>query len=167
MAILIEIDEAWVPPKKERKNKAKPKPPTIIFDHYKKLTLDGLQKSINDATGRWSEKRPRENYTPSVNWTIRKDNLNTRNVDGEIVDVCYKVGRQTQLAIFPDSKGKPTKKVSIKSGGVLPLLKKLQAQTKSMTKDSEFGKLFHETAIQIASKAASTKTYDRATDTMK
>ena len=140
---LFTPDPQFTPPKKERKNKATPKPPAKIWETYKEGTLAALTKSLEDAQGRWEQGRPRPKYTPSQNWTIKADNRypnGVKNVMDEVVDISYKVGQQKRLDVFPGKDGKTSTVYSCTASGVIPTLKSLIKETKSMTKTSEWGR---------------------------
>lgn len=163
MAYSRSISESSKPAPKVRKNAATAKKAEPIFQLYKNKTLAGLQRSIEEAKGRFEEKKPLEVYTPSKMWTVAKADQNQADTSKEIVSISLKCGDQQRMPIWD---GRTQAKVA--ATAVVAELEALLKDVKKMKKDDGgLGTMFHETAKKIATRSAGTsKKYDAATDTM-
>ena len=152
-----------------KKGKKEEVPPTPIFQLYKERALANLETSIAEAKGRWGyasgtelvAATPRSKAKASMNWALHEIR---RKKESEKVKIYVKCGSR-RVKLFEDL-GKANDKglcYVVDCADAVDTLIELESMIKRMTKDSEDGRVFHETAIAVAKVKAKGK-YNPATD---
>jgi|TARA_B100001059_G_C17444728_1_gene384410 hypothetical protein len=122
-----------------------------IFGKYIGESIAALQESIIEAERRFdrtnSEYDPADKSYGSVNWKVL---AGTQGMS-ETVEVFWKVGRRSKVALFEDDAGNMVSTIRVRQSDVKGVLIKMLAiiSDKYFEKTKE-GALFHEAAIKAA-----------------
>ena len=138
-----------VPKREKGKGAGNVKEP--IFPRYRDESINALQESIREAEGRFdisnSEYDPADKAYGSPNWRV------VAGAQGmsETVEVFWKVGRRSKVALFEDDAGNRVSTIRVNQSDVKGVLNQMLAviSDKNFEQTKE-GALFHEAAIKAA-----------------
>ncbi len=138
-----------VPKREKGKGTGSAKEP--IFGKYVDESIAALQESIREAEGRFdrtnSEYDPADKSYASPNWRV------VAGAQGmsETVEVFWKVGRRSKVALFEDDAGGRVSTIRVRQSDVKGVLTQMLAviSDKNFEQTKE-GTLFHEAAIKAA-----------------
>jgi len=122
-----------------------------IFPKYRDESIAALKESILEAEGRFdvsnSEYDPADKAYGAPNWRV----VAGAQGMGEIVEVFWKVGRRSKVALFEDDAGNRISTIRVKQGDVKGVLTQMLAVISDKKfEDTKEGALFHEAAIKAA-----------------
>ena len=138
-----------VVPKREkgRKDKAQEK----IFPRYRDESIAALQEGIREAEGRFqvgsSEYDPADKAYGATNWRV----VAGAQGMGETVEVFWKVGKRSKVALFEDDAGNYVSTIRVHQSDVVTVLTQMLAVIKDDGfENTKVGAKFHEAAIIAA-----------------
>jgi len=119
-----------------------------IFDKYKRMTLEKLEKSISEGNGRYNQDsenyRPYSTAKPSLNWKVYNK---ADNIDDELLEIWLKVGIK-KVAIGQNANGDEIFTKRYAPMDAIEELKSLREQVAGITREN--GKAFWDVAIEQA-----------------
>ena len=113
--------------------------------------MNALRESIQEAQGRFNltsgDFNPEDKAYGAPNWRVVAGDTGR----GETVEVFWKVGRRSKVALFEDENGNRVSTIRVSQGDVENVLNQMLAvvSDKGFEKTKE-GALFHEAAIKAA-----------------
>jgi hypothetical protein len=114
-----------------------------VFAKYQRITLEKLDKSIEEAEGRWGENAtPYSDAKPSLNWKVVKKSDNPQH---EHVAVWLKVG----IEKVEIDEGKKELRFNNPQQAI-ECLNEMREMIAQMSMNDEVGRSFHEVAIKQA-----------------
>ena len=168
MAFKMKVSQAAITPAKQGGKKAKPRKLITVWDKYKNETLEGLEKAVGQAMGRFGTETqkpdPKDELGASTMWRLVSK---PSGGVGEEVAISLKCGSRNKLAIWPKYKRVKVDGVFVKqevdgeaneivvgSDSAVAVLQDLQKQVKKMKRgDKGLGDLFHAEALAISTQA--------------
>jgi|TARA_B110000211_G_scaffold39238_1_gene40172 hypothetical protein len=116
-----------------------------IFDKYKRMTIEKLEKSISEGNGRYnpeaSQYRPYSTAKPSLNWKVYNK---ADNIEDELLEIWLKVGIK-KVAIGQDENGNQILTKRYAPMDAIEQLEALREQVNGLTREN--GQAFWDVAI--------------------
>jgi len=122
-----------------------------IFPKYRDESIAALQESLREAQGRFNmtsgDFAPEAEAYGAPNWRVVAGNTDK----GETVEVFWKVGRRSKVALFEDDNGNYVSTIRVSQGDVENVVQQMLATISSDGfQNTKEGALFHEAAIKAA-----------------
>jgi hypothetical protein len=132
-----------------------------IFGKYVDESIAALQESIREAEGRFdisnSEYDPASKAYGSPNWRVAAGAQGM----SEIVEVFWKVGRRSKVALFEDDAGNMVSTIRVNQSDVKGVLNQmLNVISDKKFADTKEGELFHKAAIKAAMPTVNRAAYE-------
>ena len=146
---ISDLGVSVVPKREKGKGTGSAKEP--IFGKYVGESIAALQESIIEAERRFdrinSEYDPADKSYGSVNWKL----LASAQAMSDTVEVFWKVGRRSKVALFEDDAGNMVSTIRVRKSDVKGVLTQMLAViSDKYFEQTKEGALFHEAAIKAA-----------------
>jgi len=120
-----------------------------IFDKYKRITLEKLDKSISEGNGRYNQTsenyRPHSTAKPSLNWKVYNK---AENIEDELLEIWLKVGIKKVVIGVDKNTLAPTETMRFAPMEAIGKLVELRQMIDGLTREN--GKEFWEVAVTQA-----------------